>query len=812
MNATQIGIISLIKSAITGEKVVVLKDFDWQNAIKTIKKHQIAPLIYYGIINSGINISEDLLSVLENTTCQCIALNHNQFFELENIYKVFNEIGIEYMPLKGAVLKKLYPKPEMRVMGDGDILIKAEQYEIICEAMQTLGYTELIESDHEFIWNKTNIHIELHKRLIPSYNKDYYSYYGDGWRFAKPDAGSCYKMSDEDTFVYIFTHYAKHYRDGGIGIRHITDLYVYLISNPKLDKKYIETELNKLGLLEFYKNTITTIGVWFDNKSENDISDFITDRIFESGSYGTYVSHILSGAVKDLNAFGNVKFKKTFRLIFLPYKDMIKKYPVLKKNPLLLPFFWIGRIFNILFTKREKIAEHRKELKYMTEENIAKYKKELEYVGLDFDFNKRIKYLPNNELINVKNEIIVPTLEQRVLIELLAGEISGEERLCEEELKTVDWAEVLKEAKAQAVPLMAAEAVVKHKDNIPNYSDWENVAATAHAINVRTSYNEQKLNEIMKGHSFIILKGMAAASYYPKPHERSIGDIDFLIDPAEKQEIEELLSKNGYKNWGYDHICHVVFNKGDAHLEMHFEIAGIPYGKPGETVRDFMKDAVKHSVTVKLADFSFPAPEDIYHGVIILLHMQHHMLGEGLGLRHICDWACYVQKTESMLFWAELLNLFEKIGILTYAKVVTKISSMYFHINCPEWAESADEELCKDVMEDILMGGNFGRKDKVRAKSGMMISEHGKCGTKRGKLSNLFWTLHHSTAAAFPIVKKCPLLYPIFDSYRALIYLVKTAKGERSSLVKLVPMAKQRKSVYDRLHLFETENDGIDNN
>ena len=164
------------------------------------------------------------------------------------------------------------------------------------------------------------------------------------------------------------------------------------------------------------------------------------------------------------------------------------------------------------------------------------------------------------------------------------------------------------------------------------------------------------------------------------------------------------------------------------------------------------------------------------------------------------------QKTESMPFWAELLNLFEKIGILTYAKVVTKISSMYFHINCPEWAESADEELCKDVMEDILIGGNFGRKDRARAKSGMMISEHGKSGTSRGKFTNLFWTLHHSTAAAFPIVKKCPLLYPIFDSYRALLYLVKIAKGERNSLVKLVPMANQRKSVYDRLHLFETDN------
>ena len=792
MSETQIGIISLIKSAITGEKAVISKDFDWQNAIKAVKKHQIAPLIYYGIINSCIKVSEDLLSLLENTTCQCIALNHNQIFELENIYKAFNESGIEYMPLKGAVLKKLYPKPEMRVMGDGDILIKSEQYEIIREAMQSLGYTEFIESDHEFIWNKPNIHIELHKRLIPSYNKDYYLYYGDGWKFAKPDAGSCCKMSDEDTFVYIFTHYAKHYRDGGIGIRHITDLYVFLTSNPKLDKKYIETELNKLGLLKFYKNTINTIDVWFNNKQANDISDFITDRIFESGSYGTYVSHILSGAVKSSNFGKNAKFKKIFNLIFPPYKDMSRKYPVLKKIPLLLPFMWISRIINILFTKKYKIAEHRKELKYMSEENIAKYKKELNYVGIDLNFNKRIT--------------CVHSLEQRVLIELLAGEISGEERLCEEDLKTVDWSEVLKEAKAQAVPLMAAEAVVKYKNYIPNYDEWGNLAATAHAINVRTAYNEQKLNEIMKGHPFVILKGMAAAAYYPKPHERSIGDIDFLIDSAEKQELEELLSNKGYVKQNIKNEHHVSFNKSDTHFEMHFEIPGIPYGEQGKTVRDFMMNAFKRPVISQFDDWIFPAPKDIYHGLIILLHMQHHMLDEGLGLRHICDWACYVQKTESMPFWAELLDLFKKIGILTYAKVVTKICSMYFHINCPKWAENADEELCNDVMNDVLIGGNFGRKDKLRSTSSLMISKLENTGIKRGKVSNLLWILHCSVLSKYPIIKKCPLLYPVFYCYRAMLYLVRMLMGKRSSFIKLAPMANQRKSVYDRLHLFETEN------
>lgn len=402
----------------------------------------------------------------------------------------------------------------------------------------------------------------------------------------------------------------------------------------------------------------------------------------------------------------------------------------------------------------------------------------------------------------------MPTLEQRVLIELLAGEISGKSELCEEELKSVDWAEVLKESKAQAVALMAAEAVVKFRDYIPNYSDFENIAAAAHSLNVRTAFEEQQLNNIMGDRPFLILKGMAAASYYPKPRERSLGDIDFLIDPSHREEIEEMLSKNGYDKQNSENNYHISFKKGNTDFEMHFAIPGIPKGRPGEIVKDFIKDMLNSPVISEFDGWSFPAPKDIYHGLIILLHMQGHMVSEGLGLRHICDWACFLQKTECKPFWNELLGLFQKIGILTYAKVVSKISAMYFHINCPKWAEDADEELCHDVMNDVLTGGNFGRKDRLRSKSGVMIIERSRNGKKHSKLVNLFLITHYGIPKRYPIVKKIPILYPIFDCYRILLYLVRTLKGERTSIIKLLPEANKRKSVYDRLHLFETDNNG----
>ena len=48
---------------------------------------------------------------------------------------------------------------------------------------------------------------------------------------------------------------------------------------------------------------------------------------------------------------------------FPPYKNMVQRYPVLKKIPILLPFLWIWRLLSYAFTKDERIRQKRERLK-----------------------------------------------------------------------------------------------------------------------------------------------------------------------------------------------------------------------------------------------------------------------------------------------------------------------------------------------------------------------------------------------------------------------------------------------------------------
>lgn len=410
--------------------------------------------------------------------------------------------------------------------------------------------------------------------------------------------------------------------------------------------------------------------------------------------------------------------------------------------------------------------------------------------------------------------VFSPSAEQQVLLHLLAEALGAQfTPLTEELCRAVDWERVAKESIHQTVCPLVFEAACAYQAFIPPsvYERWFSIAYGYMRHAQMTFQAQQHLAEMLgEGYPFIILKGTAAAAYYPQAEKRCFGDVDFLIDPTQREAVEALLVADGYRRWDSEHICHVVYRKEKEHLELHFEIAGIPYGKPGELVREWMQGAVHNPITQTVGDVAFPAPQPRYHALILLLHMQHHTLGEGLGLRHLCDWATFVDRTAHESFWDEdVLPMLKAIGLYTYAAAMTKTAATYLHTACPTWAQGVDELLCGALIEDILTGGNFGRKDDMRAASGMLISEHGKAGTRHGVVYNLAHTLHGAVLLQYPIIKKLPVLYPFLYVYKMVRFGVLRLCGKRLSLTKRLPYAIQRKNLYAQLKVFETQDDEV---
>lgn len=386
---------SVIKATLTGATVDPEEfrgmDVDYQKLLKLSVKHQITPMVFQGLY--AITGEFEGIEKYYDYTFSLMCHDQAQRNYLQQIQKVFTDGDIDYMLLKGSSIKPLYPSPEMRVMGDMDILIKEEQYPQIQKLMPQTGLHEEYESNHELVWkNDDGILVELHKKLIPSYNDDYYAYYSAPWEKAVLQEGSRYAMTAEDEYIYIFTHMTKHYRDGGIGLRHIIDIWFYRLCHPEMDMQYIYAELDKVGLRKFHENITATTRVWFDGEPETPLSAYITERIIESGAYGLKEKCEMAGAARLSAQDTSTSAAQRHRLlwlIFLPYDGMKTKYPVLERAPVLLPLMWVVRWVQALTTKKGNLSSHMESVKKINAETVDAYTKELEAVGLQFDLKKR---------------------------------------------------------------------------------------------------------------------------------------------------------------------------------------------------------------------------------------------------------------------------------------------------------------------------------------------------------------------------------------------------------------------------------------
>lgn len=387
MTDFQKAIITLIKCSITGKADPIPESFQLEESLSFAQKQHITTLVYSGAVICGFDKNSPAMQALFRMYIQQLLRSEQQLAEIKTLFQAFDEANIDYLPLKGVNMKKHYPKHELRIMGDVDILIQVEQYPRICPIMESLGYINQYESLHEHVWNKPNLHVELHKRLFASSEADLLAYFGNGWDRAVCENTHRYRYSPEDTYLFQFAHFAKHYRNTGIGCNHALDLWIYRRAYPHMNESYIRNELRKLHLEEFHDNMCSLLSFWFEDGVGSEKLEFMTDHIFSGGSWGTTENYFLSSAVKQNIKNGrNTKGKLLLKKSFPSLEIMQTLYPVLKNAPVFLPVFWIIRIIAAFFNKSKR-TNAVYIMQRVTDKEIQTYQQAMQYVGLDFPKN-----------------------------------------------------------------------------------------------------------------------------------------------------------------------------------------------------------------------------------------------------------------------------------------------------------------------------------------------------------------------------------------------------------------------------------------
>ena len=119
--------------------LTVEKGLDWDYIYKLCKFHHIDNIIGY-LSNKQGYMPEEIYKRFKLAMQKGQVREINQYYELQMIQKKFEEYKIENIPLKGSILKKYYPSPDMRFLTDLDILFKDEKTELVKQALLEIDY------------------------------------------------------------------------------------------------------------------------------------------------------------------------------------------------------------------------------------------------------------------------------------------------------------------------------------------------------------------------------------------------------------------------------------------------------------------------------------------------------------------------------------------------------------------------------------------------------------------------------------------------------------------------------------------------
>lgn len=375
------GYLSKLLGSLINEKAPPVPNFDidWEKFFDFCKHHKVENMVYIELKKVNI-VPTDTLKKFAGANARMSVAEAKQEIFSHQLFEGFESEKVSYMPLKGIVIKKLYPVENYRTSNDIDVLVKIEDFQKAENILKNLGYTPgekgNRDNDYHIVYSKGVVHIEIHSHLTPrdSLQKEYFDTAFDR---AVPCKDSPYRfsMTDEDLYIYTLYHLYKHFVKGGVGVRYFLDIYL-IQKKLNLDMNYVENELHKIGLKAFSKTVTELSQVFFDNREMDNRLEELARFVFISGAHGATPFYVVSkfsgeGTSKNNSLINKIKFY--YSSWFIGRKAMSQRYPILKKWGIFLPFCYVHKGIHTLFCKPQAIKEQADKMVNVYNKNAEKY-------------------------------------------------------------------------------------------------------------------------------------------------------------------------------------------------------------------------------------------------------------------------------------------------------------------------------------------------------------------------------------------------------------------------------------------------------
>lgn len=308
-------------------------------------KHDVAHLV--GVVAEKLPSEEQTaFQVFSREQMKAMFRYEKMQREMDKIFSLFEACAIPYIPLKGAVIRPLYHEPWHRTSCDIDILVPADRLdEAISVLQEKLQYERRGGFRHDVsMWSPKGVHFELHFDIDEIYvTREQF------WEDARLEPGGyCHHLSNEMLITAHIAHMAKHFLNGGCGLRPFLDLW-FMREKLSYDPSKLEQLLQDSGLQTFYARVNGLLEAWFHDAKTDAFLQQMEEYILPGGVYGNKKNGI---AVTRTQGYSSAKY--LLRRFFPPLHSLEYQYPVLNRHPWLLPWCWIRRAVRLVLNGKAR--------------------------------------------------------------------------------------------------------------------------------------------------------------------------------------------------------------------------------------------------------------------------------------------------------------------------------------------------------------------------------------------------------------------------------------------------------------------------
>ncbi len=373
--------IALLRSVLNGTpftKPITFAEF--KEACKLAAKHDLAHLVYFAAKDGALPepIDENERAFLQKMDGKLELAQYRYVkldAELAHVSAVFEREKIAYIPLKGAVLRALYPQPWMRTSCDIDVLVHEEDLDRAVEALVADGFeTDGVRNYHDMSLFCDGVHLELHHNVLER-RPQMDVLLAQIWEYTV--SKGCYHLEKPAFFLFHhLAHMAYHFLGGGCGVRTVMDLWL-LLKHSRFSSGEVLALCEQGGLSVFAEQMCALADVWFGDGEHDDTTRRVEQFILCGGAYGSHDQRGASAAVR------HGKYTMVWHKAFMPYTDLKQLYPALDGKPYLTPYYQLCRIVSRLkMGSGKKAMEHIKAASTQDDETIREMQELLAAVGL----------------------------------------------------------------------------------------------------------------------------------------------------------------------------------------------------------------------------------------------------------------------------------------------------------------------------------------------------------------------------------------------------------------------------------------------